>query len=151
MSPAMASGNDAIYLNTTISPSPALLAGHLWLHAIAALLLISLVLFKVSESWWWLTAGFAMSGAAAGAWFWGRRELQRCWHLQVGPSGWFLAPEGGDFQPVTLTGRLTVWRCLVGLSLRGGDSTIHLLLAPDSMPYEDYRRLRVWLITQVLR
>lgn len=150
-SSAALAGAAAIYLDTTISPSRQVLRWHMLAHlaVLGSLLLVSY--FKVLESLWWgwlVLASFALVSAA---WYWSRQSLLRTWHLRIDAGAWQLAPEGGDFEPVRVSGAVTVWRPLVSLSLRSAHGCTPLVLAADSMPADDYRRLRVWLLTQLQR
>ncbi|MDO3388210.1 hypothetical protein QWI17_20355 [Gilvimarinus sp. SDUM040013] len=137
-------------IDTLIQPSSQVMRWHLIVHVCALMTCFSIVYFKLAESWWWGCMGALAILVIGGFWRWSMQGLQRVWHLRVDRTGWYLAPEGGEFQPVRLIGKVTVWRLFVSLSLSAGKGCTHLLLAADSMPREDYRRLRVWLVTQIL-
>lgn len=51
----------------------------------------------------------------------------------------------GEWLPVELAASSTVLPVLTVLHLKTGESRRHVVVLPDSLPPEDFRRLRVWL------
>lgn len=141
-----------VYLDTTIAPSNLLARLH-WLAAAVCIGALSAVYAPVivGQPLWLLF--WALSVALLlGSTLYARRKAAHIWHLRLDTHGWQLAPEGGDFQPVALVGQVRLWRWLTTLRLRSrAGETVSLAIAPDAMAEEDYRRLRVWLVTQAGR
>lgn len=114
---------------------------------LATLLFAGLATFPfLLAAWYWPTALLAFL-------FFIGWHVKRCWHkrhfssqmLYCTQDRWYLRDQGGE-QEIRLCDEILLWTHLIVLpvSTASGEKK-YLILTPDAMEVDDWRRLRVWL------
>lgn len=150
--PARLPDNGAAFLDCHITPSVFLLRAYaLVLVMILVCLLLALAPLWGAAPFTALTAlGAGMAcvvGVALCLW---RQWCAQHWQLRLDMDGWHLSTVGGTWQRVEIYPRALLWPHLVivGFVHPSSRRPQWLILAADSCQPEQWRRLRVWLVTR---